>query len=463
MVDNDVAMAKMGSVPDVERVLVSTVRGILLFLDLEHEGWGPYYSRITELFVKVVAFDFAMEEGEELLEIEEYLGNSQSIFVNRDPRVPGNKHHSDEDLRAFPTEQAMLSEWRDRMQAIISKYGEDPVYIVAHNGIVTDGPMLYRALQRAGLPSLNVVGVIDTLPISREIVPWHLNVQPPPESEDDVLAEAPVVSTAVDAAPSANIFATLCTPVYAPQLVHETASAAVTVTTTKELYTPGIGGLEAELAGDGETWVAPTDTSHSLSSIYNRLYDSDIDNSHQASADVYAMYEIFRSPLFWGVIIGEPVAVRWEWLCTHADDLYAKRLDKCRGWGLEHKEYPHCRSHGPMVAGDAFLDVDGQWSVPFRCRNAFNPCLPVTKGTCPTYVEPAPPQKKAKGRKKADNGVVGACKCVATCRRSCPCASAKRKCTPLCHVDSTVCTNKPSTILEGEPVSAEAPPREASV
>ena len=70
---------------------------------------------------------------------------------------------------------------------------------------------------------------------------------------------------------------------------------------------------------------------------YHRLYNSDMDNSHQASADVYAMYEISRSPLFWEVIIGEPVVVKWEWLCTHADELYAKRLDKCRGRGLEHK------------------------------------------------------------------------------------------------------------------------------
>jgi hypothetical protein len=454
----------MGNVPDAARVLVSTSRGLLLFLDLEHEGWGPYYSRITELFVKVVAFDLAIGEGEELLEVEEYLGNSQSFFVNRDPRVPGNKHHNDDDLRAFPTEQTMLSEWLDRMQAIIAKYEGDPVYIVAHNGIVTDGPMLYRAMQRAGLPPLSIVGVIDTLPISRELVPWHLNVQPPPEVEDDTETVEPTVSIVADTKLCANEFAILCTPVYAPQLVHEKASTtAVPATTTIALFTPGVGGLEAELAGDGEAEAAPTDVSHSLTSIYRRLYDSDIDNSHQASADVYAMYEIFRSPLFWEVILGEPVAVRWEWLCTHADELYAKRLVKCRGWGLEHKEYPHCRSHGPMVAEDAVIDVDGQWSVPFRCRNAFNPCVPVTKGTCPTYMEPPAPHEKTKRRKKADNGVLGACTCAATCRRSCPCASAKRQCTPLCHVGSKVCANQARTVLEGEPVPAEAPPREESV
>jgi hypothetical protein len=458
-------MRRMGSVPDAERVLMTTTRAVVCYLDLEHEGWGPYYSRITELFVKVVVFDFATEEGEDVLEIEEYLGNSQSLFVNRDPRVPGNKHHSDEDLRAFPTEQAMLREWLDRMQAIMSRYGEDPVYIVAHNGIVTDVPMLYRALQRAGLPPLNVIGVIDTLPISRELVQWHLNVQPTPEgaNDDAETVEASVVPV-VDTTPSANMFTTLCAPVYAPQLVHKIASTtAALATSTPKLFTPGVGGLEAELAGDGEAEAAPTDLTHSLTSIYRRLYNNDIDNSHQASADVYAMYEISRSPLFWEVIIGEPVVVKWEWVCTHADELYAKRLNKCRGWGLEHKDYPHCRSHGPMVAEDAFVDVDGQWSVPFRCRNAFNPCLPVTKSTCPTYMEPPATQETIKRRKKADNGVLGACTCAATCRRACPCASGKAKCTDLCHAGSTVCVNKAITVLEGEPATAEAPPREESV
>ena len=186
------------------------------------------------------------------------------------------------------------------------------MYIVAHNGIVTDGPMLHRALQRAGLSSLNVAGVIDTLPISRDIVPWHLNVQPPPEGEDDVAeTAAPAIHTAVDVTPSANIFAapSRCKAVYASQLVQAKPSTSVTATSIAEVYTPGIGGLEAELAGDGEAEVAPIDMSHSLTSIYRRLFDSDIDNSHQASADVYAMYEIFRSPLFWEVIFGGPVAV----------------------------------------------------------------------------------------------------------------------------------------------------------
>ncbi len=83
-------MVKMGNVPDSARVVVNSTRGILLFIDIEHEGWGPYYSRITELCTKVVVFDLANGEGEELLEAGEYHGNSQSMFVNRDPRVPGN-------------------------------------------------------------------------------------------------------------------------------------------------------------------------------------------------------------------------------------------------------------------------------------------------------------------------------------------------------------------------------------
>jgi hypothetical protein len=62
-VDNGVAMVKMGNVPDSARVVVNSTRGILLFIDIEHEGWGPYYSRITELCTKAVVFNLANEEG----------------------------------------------------------------------------------------------------------------------------------------------------------------------------------------------------------------------------------------------------------------------------------------------------------------------------------------------------------------------------------------------------------------
>ncbi len=48
-----------------------STRGILLFIDIKHEGWGPYYSRITELCTKVAVFDLANGEGEELLEAGE--------------------------------------------------------------------------------------------------------------------------------------------------------------------------------------------------------------------------------------------------------------------------------------------------------------------------------------------------------------------------------------------------------
>jgi hypothetical protein len=150
-------------------------------------------------------------------------------------------------------------------------------------------------------------------------------------------------------------------------------------------------------------------------------------------------------------------------LCMHADELYAKRIAKCRGWGLEHKDYPHCASHGPMIADLATVDVDGQWSVPFRCRSAVNRCASITKSTCPTYVEPlAPTRPRGTRRAKADNGVVGACSCAATCRRSCPCASAKEKCTPACHVTSKVCANK-EVGASSEHTPADEPPRVESV
>jgi len=379
-----------------------TVRGhgALLVVDVETQGFGPYHDRVMQLAARCVTFRITAAGDWEFHDVASFVDYSQTVAISHNLPQAVTRHVDREALRRAKPEVQMMQAWVDFLRGCHADLPADfPTYMVAHNGLVTDAPAIHRALHRAGIRSsdlfteLNLVGLVDTLQLSRSRVPWREWTAPRPATGPERTAEP--------LAPVAPI-------------------------------------------PDGDATAPDLKLLHSQGSVHERLFGCTFAGAHDAEHDVSALCDIVRHKLFWTQVVGKEAAVPWGWIASRADHLYSKHLITTRGWRVE--ACPAC-VHGPMkprATEDALSAAftDG-WRVDFVCVARDAECGVEAQSTFPGWVA------LADGRTREPSGIFGspgACTCNATCKRGCPCKSAQQTCTAACHPKNRKCANAVATV-----------------
>jgi len=419
---------------------------ILVIVDIEHEGWGPYNSSLIQVAATVKVVEGGIVQGGDMGRFSEIC---LSRGVNR--QVPGNKHLTDEILSAAQPESRLMGKLMEFLRAaaecILPDVGSrNQVVLVSHN-VSCDVPALDAAFLRADVDTLallkeiNLVAALDTVLVSNSCTDWTDPVwaekQGDNRAEDEAIAVAPVPDAVSTAASE-----------------HDVRQFHSSIAGTREKMTVRAKGRTSKR---GELL-------HGLDAVYERVTGKSHGNAHDASEDVAALCECLDNRKFLERAFSPPAGVSspgtdWVWLVERTR---LQRNQFCRGWD-KFSVRPTC-DHGPLrpqpreLQGDERESVlhdndehDG-WTVDFKCRQRI--CtVTASRDTHASFVPPptkAPRAKVAKDKPEGakrqsapkDRGIPGACLCSASswCLRSCPCHHVKKRsgkfgesqCTPAC-------------------------------
>jgi uncharacterized protein YprB with RNaseH-like and TPR domain len=157
-----------------ESAIVSS--GTLVFTDIETAGFGPYQDTVLELCCHAVSYTAKPDGGYEFgCDGPKFRRVGHVEYVNS--KVPGHAHITEAERRSDDAEGDIIRDWLKFLTSV--RNGASPLYIVAHNGLVFDGPFLHRAMKRANidperaLEEIGVQGLIDTLPMIRRKSFWE--------------------------------------------------------------------------------------------------------------------------------------------------------------------------------------------------------------------------------------------------------------------------------------------------
>lgn len=441
--------------------------GILLVLDIETPGFSPYSDELMELSMSAVRYTTSDEGVTTFGELSvRFEGIARTMVVNTQLGIfAGQPALREQVYREAQTEKSLVQSWvkwmRDTLSAPSAKTTEgEPLsaYIVAHNGIVFDAPFVHRALHRAGITStdlfeeLHIVGLIDTVELSKRDVNWAAWITPPPPAEAGVrVAEerrraVPLARALADTAEHLHV--EWNTEKQGAGKKRRTEAAA-----PRDMDDWDEGDYDS-MHCDGGGGEDDRKFSHAQGVIFERLFGVQAEGAHQASHDVVALQKIVTHHLFWKEIHKCTVSVPWEWMAEHADELHKKQLQRTRGWAQQ--DCPRCL-HGPTrVSATKDESYVQGWRVNFTCiLNCTGPeCTFGAEETRDGFVEELP--KKGKGSRVAQKGDAGACTCGAGCVRACPCRSASVHCTPACggKRKHNKCKNMPVSEAASSPLSA---------
>jgi uncharacterized protein YprB with RNaseH-like and TPR domain len=410
--------------------------GTLVFVDIETAGYGVYDDTVMELACVVVAYSDDASGKVAFRDLGEFRELSYTGAVNS--KAKGHDHLSIGELRGAQSECDLMHNW------IAFLHRTCPVgqqaYIVAHNGKVFDLPHLCRALNRAELDpvgtlrEVGVVGVVDTLLVSKHIVRWAL------------------ITTALG---TAGFVAHSENSVFVETLhqIPVQRRAQTATVTAVELTDDDVGDFDTICIEE----PCDSDVRHSQGMIYEQLFNEKLTDAHSALVDTKALVRIVKDMRFWECIRGIQVAIHLSWMVEYSVTLYGDHLHQVRGWRLEH--YEQC-DHGPMLPRVIqCASFEDGFKVVFHCRSEDGQkCREITRGTHADYIPPPP--------KWSRNGEAGACNCKATCQRDCPCKAKGMFCGDGCkhNSKSNKCVNFDGYIPPSrKPRSKSAPPQSANV
>lgn len=356
-------------------------QGVLIALDIETPGFGPYIDAIVELACTIRSY---VDGGKTFTDEASFTGISTAQCFN--PVVKLDRSHLSLDvLRGAQTEDQLMLSWVQFLRDTLESVSVRPVFLVAHNGKVCDIPAIHRALGRAGLVTrdifskLGIVGVLDTLWVSRNLVNWSVYVTDSDATivEDLAAAEFDFAEAVVEG--------------------HELQALATHKHTT----------------------------SHSLGAVYARIFNAPLQGAHHASVDVDALIAVLEHDAFWAPVLKFPSAFPVNEILAQADENCMSYVTSMGGWRMEH--YPTCE-HGRMKPTPAQED-DAGWVVQFNC--VMKACPSQQEGLFSGFKMPEK-QPRRSIKPKRDNGTPGKCTCTGTCQRGCPCAKSGVKCTAEC-------------------------------
>lgn len=415
---NRAVSAAAGGSRNVERF--PAVNSITITIDLEHPAFCPYHDPIMELAAVVDRYHseaFVPVQIDELGRFHEY---SRVACVNT--RVPTNEHVNIAEMRLKQSEEELIGNFVLFLKAVIP--GDVPTMIVAHNGKACDYPAISRALNRHGynekalFAELNIIGLVDTLILSKHVVPWTTMAAP----DDSVVPYDFTESFLWRGAARVPI-----TKKSQPVGDLELLSLSDDDEDVCEL-------VESQAVLDSETVDAPL-LYHSLEKVYERLFKQPLTGAHEAINDVLGLRKILHHDTIWDIVHGQNVVIRIDKLHEHARENYNKNTLSFLGWCIDQPDYPQC-AHGWMLPKRQKMSKSSTSpAVHFVCRAEV--CPQMSHGPHSTYIPPAP--------KSSKNGEPGACRCSGKCATtSCPCKEAQQSCGDGCrHTSKTdECKNR---------------------
>lgn len=455
--------------PNADRFEKLEMAALCIFFDIEFPGHSVYGDPVMELGAAVGIRDEISGIVYKVEDIDDFVQRSCVKCVN--PRAPGHAHLNLDELAHEQDEETLIRnfvQWvSDVRNGSALENGElRPVYLVAHNGNVTEAIMLTLALQRAGYDpkrvgeELGICGMLDTLDVCRRVTDWGVVPGPAaavaasaPDTDDDSESESGDDSDLDGDDATEHRGARKKKQTWPAPAIASSYSDILAKFAKKEgaVPEPTVSASDCDAFDEDSLVIAlmPQDAqSNSLSAVYQRLFGNGFAGTHQAQADVHALIDVFLHDKVWPIVDQTWCVQKWTYTVDHVLENYEKHLKSKRGWRFEN--YCEC-VHGPMSPKE-FKDEtysDG-WRVTFFCRR--QTCPQVHMSSHPSFVTPPAAATSGTKRTPSDHGTVGACTCNGQCQRSCPCKSSKQQCQPACH-PAHQCKNVPTVPIAATPVA----------